>query len=315
MKRQFVQNLQEGEQINDYFVAVRKDLRTQQKGGKFLGMVFKDRTGEIGGIMWNNAASVAKLFDLGDVVQVRGTVTSYQDRLQIRVDQVLPLREGEFEHGDLVYVPDDADEVISKFVALLKTIKDPYLRQLVESFLGDEGFMNSFAAAAAGKRWHHAYAGGLVRHCYEMARLAEVMHDLFPDLDRDLLLTGILLHDAGKMEEMSQELVVEYTTAGRLVGHLALGVILVQERINQIEGFPEKMRLELMHLILSHHGEMANGAPILPKTLEAIVLHHIDNLDAQADAFSRIIAEAKDRGQAWSDYISMIDRPIWTKLD
>jgi 3'-5' exoribonuclease len=313
MKRQFIEALQEGDRINDYFVAVRKDLRDQRNGGKFLGMVFKDKSGEIGGILWNNAVSVSKLFELGDVVNVQGTVTSYQGRLQIRVDQVLPLRDGEYDLSDLSYVPESLDQTMAEFVEFMRTVKNEWLAKLVDSFLSDESFMKEFGEAAAGKKWHHAYPGGLAQHCLELARLADALCGVFPNIDRDMLLTVILVHDVGKIAEMSHGIYIDYTTPGKLLGHLAIGAEMVQDRIGKIKDFPETLRLQLLHCVLSHHGELLNGSPIVPKTVEAVALHHLDNLDAQLDAFSRIVDEAKVRGQDWSEYIGLIERPIWTK--
>lgn len=313
MKRQFVNTLQEGDYLNDYFVAIRKDLRTKQSGGNFLGMVFKDRTGEVGGILWNNANDVANLFELGDVVGVRGQVNTYQNRLQIRVEQVTPLRDGEYSLDDLVSAPEDTKADMIALRGILDTIEQPFLRQLIDAFFADRAFVDAFASAAAAKKWHHEYRGGLVRHCYEMARLAETMTELYPDLDRDVLLTGVFLHDLGKLSEMSHELFVDYTTEGKLLGHLQIGADMAQEKIRAIPGFPEGLRLQLLHMVLSHHGELQHGSPVLPKTLEAIVLHHIDNLDAQAAAVSRIVRETKEKRLEWSDYIQLIDRVIWTK--
>jgi len=153
MKKQFVNALQEGDVVNDYFIATRKDLRDQANGNKFLGMVFKDRTGDMGGILWNNAQSVARLFEAGDVVNVRGVVTSYQERLQIRVDQVLPLRESEYKTSDLVDVPSDLSERWVKLQELLSTVNNPWIRKLLDSFLADETFVSQFSIASAGKKW------------------------------------------------------------------------------------------------------------------------------------------------------------------
>jgi len=313
VKKQFVTMLQEGDVVNDYFLAARKDLREQSTGGKFLGMVFKDRTGEIGGILWNNAVAISRLFDIGDVVNVRGSVTSYQDRLQIRVDQVLPLKDTEYSREDLVVMAENNEESLAKFRAILATVKDESLSRLVKLFLDDEDFMKRFSEAAAGKRWHHAYCGGLVRHCYEVAKIALCMCELFPDVDRDLLLTGVFLHDIGKLDEMSQDLLVDYTTAGKLLGHLEISAEMVRKKIDAIPGFPDPLRMHLLHCILSHHGELVNGSPVVPKTLEAILLYHCDNLDAQADAISRVIKESRDKRQEWSEYLQLIDRQIWAK--
>lgn len=313
MKNQFVNKLQEGDYVNDYFVAARKDLRPKQSGGKFLGMVFQDRTGDIGGVLWNNATDVARLFEVGDAVNVRGRVSTYQNRLQIQVDQVLPLRQGDYNVEDLVLSSGNAKDDLGLLRALLEEIQDPWLQKLNQLFFDDKEFLERFAQAAAGKKWHHEYRGGLVRHCYEMARIAMTMCELYPEIDRDMLLTGVFLHDIGKLDEMTHGLAVDYTTVGKLVGHLQIGADIAQEKMRQIPNFPEKHRLQLLHMILSHHGEYVNGAPVLPKTLEAVVLHHIDNLDAQAAAISRVVRETRDRQQEWSDYLPLIERVIWTK--
>jgi len=220
MKKQFVSDMVDGDVVNDYFVATRKDLRDTQSGGKFLGMVFKDKTGDIGGVMWNNAPTAASQFDLGDVVNVRGTIHTYQNRLQVRVDQVLPLKDGEYDQGDLVFSPGDTSDVSDKFGAILDTIKDKWLKQLVDGFRNDDDFMKKFLGCAAGKKWHHAFRGGLIQHCWEMARLAETMCELFPNINKDLLLTGVFLHDIGKIEELSQGMYIDYTTSGKLAKRL-----------------------------------------------------------------------------------------------
>jgi len=315
MKNHYVNALQEGDIVNDVFVATRNDLRTKQDGGKFLGMVFKDRTGEVGGIMWNNAVETSKRFEVGDVVNVRGRVSVYQGRNQLVVEQVVPLRDGEYDIEDLVFTPEDTREHLDGFRGILATIEEPHIKQLVDKFMSDADFVSRFTHAAAAKKWHHEHRGGLVRHCYEMARIAETMCELYPALDRDVLLAGILLHDLGKLSEMTHDLHVEYTTDGKLIGHLQIGADMAIEKMNAIEGFPEKTRVQILHLILSHHGELQFGSPVVPKTLEAIVLHHIDNLDAQAAAISRIVDETRERGQKWSDYLPLIDRVIWTKDD
>ena len=313
MKNQYVNMLQEGDRINDYFVAARKDLRSKQDGGKFLGMVLKDKTGEIGGVMWNNAADTAKLFEVGDVVSARGVVGSYQGRLQVRLEQVVPLRESDYSMSDLINKPENLKEIAAEFETMLNALENPHCKALFDAFWQDAEFRTAFSQAMAGKKWHHEYLGGLLHHCYEMLRIAATMCELYPELNRDLLMTAVFLHDVGKVFEMSHGLAAEYTTEGKLLGHLQIGCDMVQQRIDQIPDFPDKLRLELLHCILSHHGELVNGSPVTPRTIEAIVLHHIDNLDAQTAAFSRIIRETREKGQEWSDYLPLIDRVIWAK--
>ena len=313
MKNQYVNTLQEGGVVNDVFIATRNDLRSKQDGGKFLGMVFKDRTGEIGGIMWNNAAEVSRMFQVGDVVNVKAKVNLYQGRLQLQVERVLPLRDGEYDLEDLVFAPEDTKADLDGLRDILETISDPWLKKLLAAFQQDSDFMTRFTAASAAKRWHHAYRGGLVRHTHEMCQLGVTMCSLYPNINRDVLMIGIFLHDIGKIDEMTHELCVEYTTVGRLLGHVHLGAEMVTAKIATIEGFPEKLRLELLHCVLAHHGELQYGSPVVPKSLEAIVLHHIDNLDAQTAAFSRIIEDSREKGQEWSEYMPLIDRMIWNR--
>ncbi len=313
MKNQFVKDLREGDNVNDVFIAVRNDLRTKQDGGKFLGMVFRDRSGEIGGIMWNNALEASRQFQVGDVVQVRGRVNLYQGRHQMVVEYLAPLMDGQYDINDLVYTPEHTQDDYQQLRAHLNTVQNPWLKQLLDAFLNDGKFVEEFLAAAAAKKWHHEYRGGLLRHCLEMMEIAQPICNLFPEIDKDLLLAAIFLHDIGKLQEMTHDLYSDYTTEGKLLGHIQIGSDITQEKISAIDGFPPKLRMELLHCILSHHGELAYGASVVPKTLEAIVLHHIDNLDAQTAAFSRIIRETRDRGQEWSEYMPLIERVIWTK--
>jgi 3'-5' exoribonuclease len=313
MKTQFVSSLQDGDTLNDYFVAIRKDLRDKKDGGKFLGMVLKDKTGEIGGVMWRNAVETAAKFELGGVVNIRGKVALYQGRLQVQLEQVMPLRENEYTLDDLVNQPFDASTDLAALRDILAEIKNPFLRQLVDAFFADEEFVEQFSRASAAKKWHHEYAGGLVRHCHEMARIALTMCELYPEMDRDLLLTGVFIHDLGKLTEMSHGLYSDYTDVGRLLGHLQIGCDMVTEKIKAIPEFPERLRMELLHFVLSHHGEEQFGSPVKPKTLEAIVLHLIDNLDAQAAAVARIARETREQGKPWSDFQPLIDRVIWAR--
>ena len=313
MKNQFVNTLQEGDFVNDYFIATRKDLRSRQTGDPFLGMVFKDRTGDVGGVVWKNAAEMARLFSLGDVVNVKGRVNTYQNRLQIQVEQVLPLRENEYSLDDLILTASNPQTDFAELKAILDTVENPWLQKLLGLFWEDTAFVDAFTSAVAAKKWHHEYRGGLVRHCYEMARMAETMCELYPEIDRDVLLLGVFLHDIGKLQELTHDLVVDYTNEGKLLGHLQIGAEITQAKMGRIPDFPNNLRLELLHCILSHHGELQNGSPVLPKTLEAIVLHHIDNLDAQAAAIARIVRETRDRKLEWSEYLPLIERVIWTK--
>lgn len=311
MKRQFIADLVDGDTVNDYFIAARKDLRQSQNGNKFLGMVFRDKTGDVGGIHWTNPAGIAGAFEVGDVVNVKGKVQTYQERLQIKVEQVLPLNEGDYDTADLTESHVDAASVAEAYKALLATIKDPHIKQLVDGFVADPKFMGPFAEAAAGKRWHHGYRGGLLEHCYEMARLVDAVCAVYPVLNRDVMLAATLLHDAGKLLELTQDLAVEYTDMGKLLGHIVIGAQMVEDRIRAIPGFPEKLRLHILHLVLSHHGTLENGSPMIPKSREALVFARIDDIGAQMNAWTRVIEETRERRDAWSEFVPLINQQIW----
>ncbi len=312
LKHQFVELLQDGDTVDDYFLAARKDLRTTANGNQFLGMVFKDRTGEVGGIHWTNPGGLAGNFEVNDVVKVRGRVQTYQERLQLKVETVVSLRDGEYDPKDLVDEPVDTDQACKEFGAILATVEDPHLKQLVDAFWNDAAFRDLFAGASAGKRWHHGYRGGLLEHCLEMARLVDAVCTVYPVLNRDLLIVAALLHDAGKLEELSQDMAVDYTDAGRLMGHIVIGTGMAEKRIAEIDGFPEATRLHLLHLILSHHTLLENGSPMVPKTREAMIFGHIDDMSAQMNAWGRIIDETRKRGDSWSEYLPLIGRQLWT---
>lgn len=313
MKNQYISALQDGDTVNDYFVATRKDLRDKRDGGKFLGMVFKDKTGEMGGVMWKGAQETSALFEVGDVVNVRARVATYQERLQMQVEQVLPLRDADFNIDDLIDRGGGSSDDINQLKSILDTITNEHLKKLIELYFADEEFVFEFKNAVAAKKWHHEYQGGLVRHVYEMARIALTMCELYPNINRDLLLTGVFLHDLGKLDEMTHGLFTEYTRDGRLLGHLQIGCTLLIEKTNQIPDFPDTLRSELLHFILSHHGEPGFGSPVRPMTLEAIVLHHIDNLDAQAAAITRIVRDCQEQNKEWSDYLPLIERVIYAR--
>jgi len=313
MKRQYVIELREGDRVNDYFLAARKELRSRQNGGKFLGLVLRDKTGEIGAVAWDSAEMMGRLFEMGDVIAVRGTVQTYQGRLQVRVESIAALNPGDYDPADLKGTSQDLAEDRDRYVEKLRSVQQPDLKRLLQLFLDNGELMEQFCRASAGRKWHHEYAGGLLRHCLEMTCLADTLCDLFPDLHRDLLVTAIFFHDIGKLQEMSHELVVDYTDEGKLLGHLHLGAVMLERAIARLDHFPEELRLRLVHCVLSHHGELQNGSPVTPRTAEAVALHFLDNLDAQTEAFLRVIRETRNRGQEWSEYQPLVDRVIWAR--
>jgi 3'-5' exoribonuclease len=186
---------------------------------------------------------------------------------------------------------------------------------LLRKFFSDQEFVKKFQAAPAGKSWHQAYLGGLLEHTLNVVQICEFVCQLYPGANRDLLITGAILHDIGKIYEYKYPEIIDYTDEGRLIGHITIQDALVTERIGEIKNFPTDLKNQLRHALMSHHGEKEMGSPKRPKTLEAVILHFADNLDAQAAGFSQIIKRTKEKGKSWSEFIQLIDRFLYAGSD
>ncbi len=314
MKYQYIVDLREGNEVNDYFLITSKNLREQPSGDKFLGFVIRDKTGEMGGILWEKPEQIAKRIEVGDVAVIKGIIKSYKDKLQIHATHIIPLGKDQYAKEDLMLPEETNKEYTKELWAIFDSIKNPWLKKLIQSIRNDAKIMNTLQNIPAAKKWHHEFRGGLLRHCYELIKLALSVCELYPNVNRDLLITACFLHDIGKIHELTDNpMLVDYTDAGKLLGHLVEGAIIISEKIQKIDGFPEDLRLHLLHCILAHHGDYEKGSPVLPKTVEAMILHYLDNLDAQTYALTRIEQETLKKGDKWSELINLISRQIWTK--
>ncbi|HEX7878430.1 MAG TPA: OB-fold nucleic acid binding domain-containing protein [Candidatus Eisenbacteria bacterium] len=311
MKKQWINELSAPGTVNGQFAVASKTLRDFARG-RVLSMTLADRTGSIAAVLWDDAESIERSLKPGDIVKVEGSVQEYRDALQVKIDRIGFVDRGTVDLGDFRESLADAEQVEARLRGQLATITNPWLGKLVNSFLDDADFMARFRVAAAAKKWHHGFFGGLLLHTTELVELAAAVTPLFPKADRDLVVTGAFLHDIGKIHELEGDLAVDYSTAGRLIGHIVMGSQMALDRVRRIEGFPAVLSMHLQHLVLSHQGELSFASPVVPKSLEAILLHHMDDLNAQANAFMRIIGDTKKREATWSDYQNIIDRQIWT---
>lgn len=311
MKKTFVTDLTSGGRVDDLFVIVSKTLRDFAKG-QFLSLVLGDRTGTVNAVIWDDAESTNRSLKDGDLVRVVGAIGTYNGGPQIKVERIGYHDRKQADLADFIESLDNPASVEQQLREILATVADPWLRKLIKVYFDDEPFLERFRAGTAAKAWHHAFRGGLLKHTTELVELAAAVAPLFPEVRRDLVVTAAFLHDLGKIEEMEAGMSIDYTTAGRLVGHIVIGNQMMIERARTIPDFPSSLQLQLQHLILSHQGELEFASPVVPKTPEAMLLHKLDDLNAQMRGVLRTVQQARERGQEWSDYIRILERQLWT---
>jgi len=315
--RQFVSHLSDGDSVQETFLVSEKQLRANRNGNLYLQLELRDRSGVISARMWNASDSLHRSFEQGDFVSVAGKVQIYQGALQMIVNDVNPVARERVDLADfLPHAPRNLDELFSRVKHVLLSVSNLHLRSLAECFLIDEEFVQKFMAAPAGIKHHHAYLGGLLEHVCTLLEAANRILDLYPAIDRDLLLLGVFLHDLGKIHELGYERAFEYTDEGQLVGHVVIAVEMLNEKVAQTveltgEPFPKEALLRLKHMILSHHGSYEYGSPKLPMTPEAVALHHLDNLDAKVHNFDQQIREDPNPDSAWTSYNPSLGRKLF----
>jgi 3'-5' exoribonuclease len=305
----FISEIKPNQEIASLFVASEKQLRTARNGTVYLDLKLLDKTGVISGKMWDKAAEAAEAFQSGSIVYLRARTELYRDRMQLSISEIMPVPAGAYDPADFLPVcPFDRDTLFERLGKLPAAMTDGPLRRLCEAILADPELMTRFKLAPAAKSMHHAYIGGLLEHTVSVITLMYRICNHYPDLDRDLLITGAFLHDIGKIEEFVYDTHIDYSDAGRLVGHMVLGIQIVEDKIRRIEDFPVETALLVKHLILSHHGEAQFGAVRLPASKEAFALHLADDLDAKMNAISRILANSGNDDSAWTGFETIFGR-------
>lgn len=302
-------DLKENDRVSGRYLAKLKRLGTTRTGSPFLSLVLADRTGEVAARVWDNAETASGLFAEGDVVKVEGCAESFRNELQLKLSRVERVDRVEDPSLFLEASPLDVREMMLDLGNLLGTIQDRPLKRLIDRFLSDEGFCARFKRAPAAKNFHHGYLGGLLEHTLSVCRLAAAVGDHYShlNLNRDLLLCGAFLHDIGKTREYTYTTHIDYTDEGRLLGHLALGAAMLDEKLARMRHFPSDLAVRLKHLMLSHHGELAFGSPKRPKFLEAFALHLIDDLDAKMNGLRRFMDRDRQDG-AWTEFNRLFER-------
>lgn len=317
MSRRYVNQLTHGESVDEVFLVVDKQLRANRQGNLYLQLDLRDKSGVLGARFWNATEDLARGFDPGDFLRVRGKVQVFQGALQLiaaHLDVVDPSRVEPEEY--LPQASQDVARQLGRLREIMRGVGDPHLRALIDCFLIDDDFVRKFTAAPAGVRNHHAYPGGLLEHVVTLLEAGDRIAGLYPGVDRDLLLAGIFLHDIGKVDELSYERAFSYTDAGQLLGHLVMGVEMVGEQARRAavltgEPFPAELLLRVKHLIVSHHGPAEFGSPKPPMTPEAVALHYLDNLDAKLHAVDREIRDDPVRESSWTPFNQNLGRKLF----
>ncbi|MGE4551509.1 MAG: 3'-5' exoribonuclease YhaM family protein [Desulfovibrionaceae bacterium] len=311
-KHVFVRDLQPGTQVSAPFM-VAEARRGQARNGPYVKLVLQDRTGRVDGVIWSPLADTCPELGPGALAVFTGAVTSFKDQAQIRVDNVELLDRDAAGAGDYLPASERPAGLMLEELGdlVLEHIEYKPLRQLVRKVLDDEPVRARLLAAPGAKTVHHAYVGGLLEHTLAVARLCMSVCDLYPALDRQVLLAGAVLHDLGKAWELASEPACDYTDPGRLMGHVNLGLEVLAPYFAKARGLDEGVALHLKHLIVSHHGEFEFGAAVRPMTPEAFVLHFCDNMDSKLNQTMRVLDELEPDQGPWTPFQRFLDRPLF----
>ena len=311
MKKQFINQIHAGDVLSDCYVLAEKTMAQKKDGNNYLNLVLSDRTGSIKGVVWDNVEKTASQTEAGAVVAVRGHVGHYRNNLQVVVKEMTMVPPGETDPSDFMLSTErDVHQMFERLVALSESLEAWYLKALFRAFWEDDAFTAQLKRAPAAKKMHHAYIGGLLEHTLSMAVLADKISGHYNGIDRDLLVSGALLHDIGKTREFSYDMGIDYSDEGRLVNHIVIGLQMIEEKIGTIASFPEEPALLLKHMVISHHGSRDLGSPEPPKTIEAVMLNCIDEMDSRVQAIREFMGK-EDPGETWTSFHQLLGRHFY----
>jgi 3'-5' exoribonuclease len=303
-----VSDLTPGTAIQGVYLLSGKETRHTKAGKPFFKLKLSDRSGTVDCTVWETETMDAAVKS-GELVSVTARVSEYQGKPQLEASKVAAAPAGAVEARD--FLPStyrDVEELKGFLQFHIDSVRDRDYAGLLQAVFGDAEFFEAFATAPAAKLYHHAYLGGLMEHTVAVAEMCEFVGQQYGRIDRDLLLAAALLHDVGKTRELAFETVIDFTDAGRFLGHVIQGVMLVSAKAEEVPSFPEAKLQQLLHCIVSHHGELEWGSPKRPKTIEALILHHVDNLDAKVKGFLEIVEGSRDA--QWTDLRNLFRRPL-----
>jgi 3'-5' exoribonuclease len=314
MKTPYVRDLEPNQLVHGIFLVQHKEVRQKKSGEPYLSLTLGDRTGELDAKMWDNAQDSLDTFEREDFVRVKGLLQIFQSRRQLTIHKIQPVPESEIDVAD--YFPAssrDREEMFAELRSWIGSMTNPHLKALLESIFADESIALAYRTAPAAKSVHHAWLGGLIEHVLSLCHLAKFTAAHYHNIDFDLLLSGVLLHDIGKISELSYARGFSYTTPGQLLGHITIGVSMVQDKLRTLPGFPPALRDMLLHMILSHHGELAFGSPKVPLFPEAMLLHQLDNMDSKMECMRALLEKDGRFTGVWTGYSAPLERNLLNK--
>lgn len=313
----YINEIKENDPVDSFFLVKEKSSGITKTGNVYLKLKLVDRSGEMEGRIWTSVETFTHSFEKDDFVHVTGKSVSFQEHLQLNITDIQKVKEEEILFSDFFPMAEkDADEMFQSLVEIAQQIKNPYLRQLLQVFWKDESFVKLFKTAPASKWLHHNYLGGLLEHTLSVVQLVLKNAPQYPGLNLDLLLTASVLHDLGKVDELTYHRSFDYSDQGRLLGHIILGIERVEDKIRQLPDFPKDLSTLLKHLLLSHHGQYIWGSPKRPMTLEAVMLHYLDDMDAKMNGIQQFIKRLALEGSKWTAYHRLFEQyfyaPVFT---
>jgi 3'-5' exoribonuclease len=297
--------------ITSNFVVVSKQIKPKKTGEPYLALTLGDRSGQLDAKMWDNVEEVLNAFEQDDFLKIKGLVNKYKNRFQLTIHKLRKLGESEIEFSE--YLPKttkNIDELWQTLAGFVASFQNPYLKSLLQAFMSDPEIAAAYRNAPAAKTLHHAYIGGLLDHVVSLCRSCDLVSRNYPQVNRDLLLTGAFLHDIGKIHELAYNRSFSYTTRGQLLGHMIIELEMLQSKLAMVPDFPAELKTLLEHLIISHHGQYEFGSPKLPMFPEALLLHYMDDLDSKMEAMRAQFEREADLESPWTSYNASLGRPL-----
>jgi len=295
-----------GKELLGFYLVAEKELR-EGKAGNYLRLKLQDKSGTISGNVWNNAEAEAQNFEEADVIKIKALVSSYKGQVQLTVQKTRYADFSEYNIEDfLCRSKKDPDEMSMEFFRFIDSVSNPFISSLLKGIFEDKEFFHKFRMAPAAKSWHHSYIHGLLEHTNSVATLCEFLSTKYP-VDHDLLIAGALLHDAAKVMEYSEGIKTDFTDMGRMIGHLTMSDEMICKAAAKINAFPNELLMHIRHLVLAHHGEYEKASVRLPQSIEALVLHLADNLDAQTVGVA-MLYESVAPDAEWTEFDKLNNR-------